>query len=184
MVRQKVYSTFVIPTTATSPGPYFIAKQFTLSDIPQALSFRQLYDEYKINAVSTKIILNSNTNTGSNQNLQLGFVTNDKDSSAIPGSWSTFLERAGTKIRNLYPGMPNGCSASMYVKPTPLTVLYETNVSSGYALMKKAPFVDMGDPAVPHYGLLYGFNNGQEERNNTCEVTVCTTYYLSFRGLK
>jgi hypothetical protein len=184
MVRQKVYSTFTIPTTATNPGPFFIAKQFTLSDLPQALSFRQLYDEYKINAVSTKIILNSNTNTGANQNLQLGFVTNDKDSSVIPGSWSTFLERAGTKIRNLYPGMPNGCSATMYLKPTPLSVLYESAVSSGYALMRKAPYVDMGDPQVPHYGLLYGFNNGQEERNNVTQVTVCTTYYMSFKGLK
>lgn len=184
MVRQKVYSSYVIPATATNPGPFFVKKNFTLLDIPQAATFRQLYDEYKINAVSTKIILNSNTAIDVNQNLQLGYVLNDKDDSATPLDWNQFMERAGTKIRSLYPSGPNACSATMYLKPTPLTVLYESVASSGYALMRKAPFVDMGDPSVPHYGLLYGFNNGQETRNSPINVTLITTYYISFKGLK
>jgi len=184
LVRQKVYSTFTIPPTATNPGPYFVKTNFALKDLPQALSFRQLYDEYKINAVNVKIILNSNTSDTSNQNLQIGYVLNDKDDAATPLDWNSFLERAACKIKNLFPSGNRACEANMYLKPTPLTQLYESIGSTGYALMRKSPFVDMGDPTVPHYGLLYGFNNGQEVRNGETNVTVCTTYYMSFKGLK
>ncbi|AXQ66274.1 MAG: capsid protein [Cressdnaviricota sp.] len=184
LVRQKVYSTFTIPPTATNPGAHFVKQNFTLADLPQALSFRQLYDEYKINAVNVKIILNSATTAATNQNLQIGYVLNDKDDAATPLDWNAFLERAACKIKNLYPTGPRACEANMYLKPTPLTQLYESLGTTGYALMKKSPFVDMGDPTVPHYGLLYGFNNGAEQRNLPVSVTVCTTYYMSFRGLK
>ncbi len=183
MVRQKVYSTFTIPSTATSPGAYFVKKNFTLSELPQALSFRQLYDEYKINAVSTQIMLNAPTVNDGTQNLQLAYVLNDKDDAVIPVDWATFMERAAVKVKNMYI-TAGRAQHSMYIKPTPLQVLYESNVSSGYALMKRAPFVDMGDPTVPHYGLLYGFNNGAEIRPTPIVVTVVTTYYMSFKGLK
>ncbi len=183
MVRQKVYSTFVIPATSTNPGPYWVKKNFTLADLPQALSFRQLYDEYKINAVSTQVILNTSTVNNDTQNLQLAYVLNDKDDAATPLSWTQFMERAAVKVKNLYITCGKA-QHSMYLKPTPLSVVYESAVSSGYALMKKAPFVDMGDPSVPHYGLLYGFNNGAETRNTPIQVTLVTTYYMSFKGLK
>ncbi len=183
MVRQKVYSTFTIPATATNPGPYWVKKNFTLSDLPQALSFRSLYDEYRINAVSTQVMLNTVTVNDSTQNLQLAYVLNDKDDAATPLSWSQFMERAAVKVKNLYISCGKA-QHSMYLKPTPLNVLYESAVSSGYGLMKKSPFVDMGDPTVPHYGLLYGFNNGAESRATPIQVTLVTTYYMSFRGLK
>lgn len=183
MVRQKVYTTFTIPSTATHPGAYFVKKNFTMSELPQALSFRQLYDEYKINAVNTQIMLNAPTVNDGTQNLQLAYVLNDKDDAVIPVDWATFMERAAVKVKNLYI-TAGRAQHSMYIKPTPLQVLYESAVSSGYALMKKAPFVDMGDPVVPHYGLLYGFNNGAEIRPNPIVVTVVTTFYMSFKGLK
>lgn len=183
LVRQKVYSTFIIPATATAPGPYFVKKNFSLSEIPQANTFRTLYDEYKINAVNTQVMLNAPTVNDGTQNLQLGYVLNDKDDAVTPVDWTAFMERAAVKVKNLYI-TAGRAQHSMYIKPTPLQVLYESVASSGYALMKRAPFVDMGDPTVPHYGLLYGFNNGAEIRPTPIQVTLVTTYYLSFRGLK
>ncbi len=183
MVRQKVYTTFTIPSTATQPGPYFVKKSFTLADLPQALSFRQLYDEYKINAVSTQVMLNAPTVNDGTQNLQLAYVLNDKDDDVIPLTWNIFLERAATKIKNLYI-TAGRAQHSMYVKPTPLTALYNSPVSTGYGLMRKAPFVDMANASLPHFGLLYGFNNGAEIRPTPIVVTLVTTYYMSFKGLK
>ncbi len=183
LVRQKVYTTFTIPSTATQPGPYFVKKSFTLADLPQALSFRQLYDEYKINAVSTQVMLNAPTVNDGTQNLQLAYVLNDKDDDVIPLTWSIFLERAAAKVKNLYI-TAGRAQHSMYLKPTPLTALYNSPVSTGYGLMKKAPFVDMANANLPHFGLLYGFNNGAEIRPTPIVVTLVTTYYMSFKGLK
>lgn len=184
MVRQKVYTTFTIPSTATAPGPFFVRRSFNLGELPQALSFRALYDQYKINACSTKIILNSNTDSGVSQNLQLGYVLNERDDAATPLDWTQFMERAAVRIKNLYPSGNNACQATMYVKPTPLSQVYESAVGTGYAVMRKAPWIDMGDPSVPHFGLLYGFNNGQEVRNQPTQVTLITTYYVAFKGLQ
>ncbi len=184
MVKQKVYGTFTIPATATNPGAFFVRKSFTLADLPQALSFRQLYDQYRINAVSTKIILNSSTDPATNQNLQLGYVLNDRDDAATPVDWTAFMQRSAVKIKNLYPSGNNACQATMYMKPTPLVQLYESAVGTAYSLPKKAPWIDMGDPNCPHFGLLYGFNNGAEVRNAPTSVTLITTYYVSFKGMQ
>ncbi len=183
MVKQKVYSTYDIPATGTTPLPHWVNRTFTLSDLPQAAYFRQLYDEYCIFAVSTKIILNSNTDPTTNQNLQLGYTLIDKDGAANPVDWPAFMERASVKVKNLYPSGNNACQATMYLKPRPLTQLYESAASTGYALNRRKVWVDMADPTVPHYGLLYGFNNGQEILNAPVKVTVITTYYMGFKGL-
>lgn len=184
MVKQKVYSTYDIPASGTTPLPHWVNRTFTLSDLPQAISFRALYDQYCIFAVSTKIILNSNTDPTTNQNLQIGYVLNDRDGAGTPATWAAFCERSAVKIKNLYPSGPNATQATMYLKPRPLTQLYETVGSTGYAVNNKKVWIDMGDPNVPHYGLLYGFNNGQEILNAPVKVTVITTYYVGFKGLQ
>ncbi len=184
MVKQKTYSTFVIPASGTTPLPHWVNRTFALTDIPQATSFRALYDQYCIFAVSTKIILNSNTEPGTNQNLQIGYVLNDKDGTGTPVNWNQFMERSAVKIKNLYPSGNNACQATMYTKPRPLTQLYETVGSTGYAINNRKVWIDMSDANVPHYGLLYGFNNGQEILNNPVNCTVITTYYIGFKGLQ
>ncbi len=182
-VKQKSYSTFTIPASGTTPLPHWVNRTFALADLPQANSFRALYDQYCIFAVSTKIILNSNTDPTTNQNLQLGYVLNDKDGTGTPVNWTQFMERAGVKIKNLYPSGNNACQATMYLKPRPLTQLYESVGTTGYAVNRKKVWIDMGDPNVPHYSLLYGFNNGQEILNAPVNCTVITTYYVGFKGL-
>lgn len=183
MVKQKSYSTFTIPASGTTPLPHWVNRTFALADLPQATAFRQLYDEYCIFAVSTKIILNSNTEPSTNQNLQIGYTLTDKDGTGTPVDWDAFIERASVKIKNLYPSGNNACQAVMYLKPRPLTQLYESVGSTGYAVNRKKVWVDMSDPNVPHYGLLYGFNNGQGVLNAPVQCTVITTYYMGFRGL-
>lgn len=127
--------------------------------------------------------MNSNTAPATNQNLQLGYVLNDKDGTSTPVDWTQFMERAGVKIKNLYPSGNNACQATMYLKPRPLTQLYESVGSTGYGVNRKKVWIDMGDPNVPHYALLYGFNNGQQILNAPVNVTVITTYYVGFKGL-
>jgi len=181
LVRQKVYDTYQIPAGGI---PFYLNKTFQLSDLPQYTTFTRLYDEYCIYAVSHKIILNSNTAIDINQNLQLGYVLNERDASAFPATWSEFMERAAVKIKSLYPSGRNACQATMYIKPRPLTQLYESTTSTGYKINNRKVWCDMGDPTVPHYGLLYGFNNGIETLNYPIDVTVITTYYLGFKGLQ
>lgn len=183
MVKQKVYSTFEIPASSTNPLPFWKNITFQLTDIPQATSFRALYDQFCIFAVSTKIILNSNTSSTTNQNLQLGYVLNDRDGANTPVDWPQFMERAAVKIKNLYPSGNNACQATMYTKPRPLTQLYESPTSTGYKVNNKKCWIDMSDANVPHYGLLYGFNNGQEVLNAPINCTTITTYYIGFKGL-
>ncbi len=183
LVRQKVYRTYTIPASGVTPLPFWRNVTFALNDLPQANSFRALYDQYCIFAVGTKIILNSNTSSTTNQNLQIGYVLNERDGDNNPADWTTFCERAGVKIKNLYPSGNNACQATMYVKPRPLTQMYESPASTGYKINFKKCWIDMRDPSVPHYGLLYGFNNGQQTLNAPVNVTVITTYYMGFRGL-
>ncbi len=184
MVKQKTYSTFVIPASGTTPLPHWVNRTFALADLPQAVSFRALYDQYCIFAVSTKIILNSNTAPATNQNLQIGYILNEKDGAGNPVDWTAVMERSAVKIKNLYPSGNNACQAVMYNKPRPLTQLYESVGTTGYAVNNKKVWIDMGDPSVPHYGLLYGFNNGQQILNAPVNVTVITTYYVGFKGLQ
>lgn len=183
LVKQKVYSTFTIPASGVTPLPFYVNRTFTLADLPQASSFRQLYDQYCIFATSTKYILNSNTDPTTNQNMQVAYTTIDNDGSPNPPDWPAFMERASVKVKNLSPHSPNGCSVSIYQKPKPLTHLYESVSTTGYAVNTKKVWVDMSDPAVPHYGLLAGFNNGQETLNAEVKVTAITTYYMGFKGL-
>lgn len=184
LVKQKVYSTYTIPNSGTTPLPFWVNRTFALTDLPQATSFRALYDQYCIFAVSTKIILNSNTATSTNQNMQIGYVLNDRDGTGTPADWTQFCERSAVKIKNLYPSGNNACQATMYIKPRPLTQLYETPATTGYKVNYKKCWIDMTDANVPHYGLLYGFNNGQEVLNADVQVTLITTYYVGFKGLQ
>lgn len=185
MVRQKVFEQGIIPASGVTPLPYYINKTYNFSQINQAVSFRNLYDRYCIYGASIQIIFNDNQPPTGNQSMTLAW-SQDHDGAATPASWNIFLERANVRTKTMTCGGNINTQWSTYTKPKPLGMLYESPAGTGYQILprNKPVWIDMSDPAVPHYGTLIGLNNGMETLNVAIHYTIITTYYLGFRGLQ
>jgi len=128
---------------------------FALADVVNAVEFRELFDQYKIEKVIVTYQLVSNPNANNALNATTTASTN-----WFPIVWSVpdyddtaslnideMKERIGVKCRVLKPDK----MLKFVVRPKVNVQTYRTALTTGYA--PKRMFVDMTTQDIPHYGL-------------------------------
>lgn len=159
-VRNCTYdpSTSVITATAANSDVGF-STFFILGDLPNVTEFQNLFDQYMVTGIIFQIKMIQNPDASWKQNESAGtanaanffptiWYVNDYDDNATL-SLAQIKEHQGVRHRVL---KPNTEIVTM-VRPTTLTQLFRTTLTTGYNTNKRNQWVDMGQTDVPHYGI-------------------------------
>lgn len=156
---------------------------FQLSDINDASTFTQLYQEYKICAVKWEIIMGNNVNTFDDLTQTHNYLPLLTTAVDYSGSYGTVLPSMLSEYQNTRTQRMQG-RITRYLKPRFLVQTYETLTSTGYKPSRG--YISTNDPTVPHYALLaYYSSPGVSPGVGTGQsYTQYITYYLKFKGKK
>lgn len=132
---------------------------FQLNDIPNVSEFTTLFDSYMITGVmlQIKMINNPDSNNSTNNDpANSGQLANffptiwyvaDHDDNANM-SLAAIKEFAHVRHKVLRPNS----ETNIMLRPTTLTQVYRTALTSGYVENRKRQWIDIANPNVPHYG--------------------------------
>lgn len=166
--------------------------KFCLSNLSDYADFTTLYDQYKI--LGVKLAWYAPANSQSFTTADGGWVADTKDASGLlilhsyndyddgvsPTSLNQMVQSPYYKRSVLGAFKP----VKRYCKPRSLQMLYDSAVTTGYQLGKKA-WVDVTYPDVPHYGIKWmieeprSWTVGQD--NAYMKLQLVVTYYIQFK---
>lgn len=188
--KQKTESYVTIPSGTLVGGGHGVGFSFSLADIPQAVTFQKLFDQYRITGVAIKMMPMTSINTGGgNPSFRLLTYT-DLDDANAPTLYSDVIQRSNVKDHMITAGSVKPITT--YLRPRWLNASYATSVvpggGTGYTLGNRSQWIDTVDDQVPHFGKKYFFNTTNNATPGglatpiNCLYTI--TYYLQFKGLK
>lgn len=155
---------------ATLAGTYDIpfSLTFALRQILNSSDIANICDKYKILKAQVNIIWNNNVATGGSAYSlpQVQYITDHDDD--VPPTPNSLREKMGVKIKAF--GMRNMVSISL--RPTPVTPVYLSSVSTGYSVPSKPMFLDTNYNTIPHYAL-----KGVLSNVNLLSSTVPFTFF-------
>lgn len=140
-----------------------IGKEFHLNDCPQSATLAQSYDQYRIRYVKVELRWWYQAQTAPNPSVG-GFAGStamqpevywyiDKDDSRAPGvQWFQSRIQTGSARHSR---LSDTRATKMILKPCPSGQIYRSDLTTGYTVMARAPWIDCKNPDVPHYGLKY-----------------------------
>jgi len=152
--------TSIITCTALQAAPAF-SLQFTFNDMPNVAEFTSLFDSYMITGVKLqfKLINNpnatwqvnngtgaSNASNGANFYPTIWYSPDHDDSNTVSLAAIKEFEKVRHKVLR-----PNQ-ELNIMLRPTTLTQIYRSSVTTGYANNMKRQWLDMVNPDIPHYG--------------------------------
>jgi len=162
---------------------------FTLGDLPNVTEFSNLFDNYRINMIKFTIKLTnvpeayytSNATGISSANIYptIWMVRDHDDSSTA--TVAQLKEFAGVKHQVLRPNK----EISFIVRPSVLTQLYRTAVTTGYGLSYKQ-WLDMAQTDIRHYGVKFAidFEGFAPPVGTAYSWTVNAKYYFQCKGTR
>lgn len=167
-------------TGGGSPYRFGAVSYFKLSNVLQNTDFTALYDRYKINAIKVKIIpLSTMANVNGQGVVPTMVYHTDYDDALTPTSDETVRVKAGAKEVRL------DKPVSIYFKPKIADAILGASAGTAYSVPKKAPYINMSYPDVPHYGLKMYFRDVNLSSSTGTSTNTCfrfeTTYYMSCR---
>lgn len=140
--------------TQTGATPTFFAYNFNLSQLPssQVSAFEALFDQFRIAEVRFTLIPRS-TNNNLQTQLSFGYLEPsihtviDYDDDTAVSSLDSLVEYDTYKHTR-------GSSAHVRVlRPRPAMPVYGGAMASAYAMPLRAPWLNLSDPQIPHYGI-------------------------------
>jgi len=164
----QVFSTAVagVPTVVDPKGiiltlgiPTSVPGATQCYDVPFSLKFRLdqitnnnelevLFDRYKIKGAWIKAHLNTTNTSGGFPMPYIQYVT-DNDDAAVPSTIS-MAQRMGTKTKYF-------SSSRNFIKlgcrPVPASEIFASGVATAYGVPRRAPFINMSNTSVEHYGI-------------------------------
>lgn len=155
---------FVVSSTTANVG---FTNTFALSDLPQASEFENLYDQYKIQAVSFKLYPRFNS---VDQNLSGGRVWTviDYDSTTLTTSINTLCQYQNVKCTN------TAAIHSRYLKP-------KFNLTTGSAnIPTRKNWIDMASTGVAYRGIIGVLEPTSSPVAYDCKMT----YYLAMKNVR
>lgn len=187
--KQKTESYVIVPAGTLAGGGHGVGFSFSLADIPQAVTFQKLFDQYRISGVSIKLMPMTSTGVTQNPSIRLLHYT-DLDDANAPSLYSDVIQRSNLKNRMLIAG--DAKPISSYIRPRWLSAAYATSIvpggGTGYTLGAHKAWIDTVDDQVPHFGYKYFFNTTNNATPgglvDPVNVLFTITYYLQFKGLK
>lgn len=188
--KQKTESYVIVPSGTLPGGGHGVGFSFSLADIPQAVTFQKLFDQYRITGVALKMLPMTSFNTGAtNPSVRLLHYT-DLDDANAPSLYSYVIQRSNLKDTMLIAGSAR--TVNSFVRPRWLNATYATSIvpggGTGYTLGKRSQWIDTVDDQVPHFGKKYFFNTNTNATPGGLAVPInvlfTITYYIQFKGLK
>lgn len=188
--KQKTESYVIVPSGTLPGGGHGVGFSFSLADIPQAVTFQKLFDQYRITGVALKMLPMTSFNTGAtNPSVRLLHYT-DLDDANAPSLYSDVIQRSNLKDTMLIAGSAR--TVNSFVRPRWLNATYATSIvpggGTGYTLGKRSQWIDTVDDQVPHFGKKYFFNTNTNATPGGLAVPInvlfTITYYIQFKGLK
>lgn len=166
-------------TLAPGTAPTFGALTFSLSSLPSATDFTDLYDAYRISKVKVEIIPRVDSTDMSSQ-VQMPMVHSaiDLTDSNAPASLGELMEyenvrtTRGTRIHK------------RYFTPKVQQQVYNGLVGTGYSVDRRNKFIATDNPAVPHYALKYALGPVTTGGGNQVTFALRVTYYFQCRETK
>jgi len=122
--------------------------QCRLDELVNNSEFANLFDRYKITSCKVKIQAAFFSSTQTSTPVPwIEYVTDHDD--ATPPSISDMRQKMGTKTKYFGPKS----TITMGVKPVPAQLIYNSGAFNAYGVPKRAPFINMTNTGVPHYGI-------------------------------
>lgn len=151
--------TSVLTATAANETVGF-AIHFALEDLPNVAEFVNLFDSYMITGVMLQIKMISNpysaypvngstssaTINSNNFFPTIWYVADHDDTSTLSLAAIKEYDRVRHKVLR-----PNA-ETNIMLRPTTLSQLYRTSVTTGYSENRKRTWLDIAQINVPHYG--------------------------------
>lgn len=161
-----------------APYRFGAVSYFKLNNCLQSGDFTALYDRYKINAIKVKIIPLSNHASVNGQGLIPTMVYHtDYDDAVTPTSDSDVRVKAGAKEVRL------DKPVSIFIRPKIADAILGASAGTAFSIPRKAPYINMSYPDVPHYGLKMYFRDVNLSSSTGSSINTCfrfeTTYYIS-----
>lgn len=159
---------------------------FKLSDVPNYTELTALYDFYRINKVSVKIVPKFNTNnildsvTNSTQMIEpLVWTAIDYNDATIPTTLLEIQEYASSKVTR------GSELHKRYLTPRLAVQLFD-GVTPAYGEGKTHEWINCDYPDVPHYGLKICITpwDGTGIATGRLYYDLAITYYLEFKNTK
>jgi len=173
---REVRSTILLTATSTDQFPTY---NFKLSDLNNYVDFVEVFDEYKIDAVSMTIkSLNGTVGLYTNSSITLVDLYSVIDYNDTTAFTLTSQARQFENCMTLMPGE----SCNRVFAPKPALAVYE-GAFTGYASGPKV-WINTDNPNVQHYGMKLAIGHGgvSQTQNQTWEVEF--EYYVSFRSVR
>lgn len=172
--KQKVFTNNAFFTTSAT-GYYAGSQVFTLNDLTNPTEYTSLFDNYRLKKIKWCIMSTQSTadEAGSGFTLTpyLGAVV-DPDDNSVTG-WTDFTQIS--QYNDFNPKKLAGMTkVKKYFTPAVNDALDAVN-NPTYVKTDYAPLLDMGSPAIPHYGIKFMFKGA----NSTIYTFyIITTYYF------
>lgn len=129
------------------------AYQFNLNQLPNTSEFTTLFDQYKIKSAKITFVPGGNNAlisplSGVSSSFGFGRFLSaiDYDDATAPSAETDLLQYQSLKITNPMQ------THTRTLSPKVLAAIYQSAIATSYE-SRNAPWIDVGNPAVPHYGL-------------------------------
>lgn len=166
-----------LATSSIAPG--YRSYTFHLDQLPGVSDFTTLYDQYRINGVKLEFVPqisgmdgNPNTTLYAMPNIHMVIDRDDTNTLAL----TDMMQYTGYKRKRGH------LSCSVYFKPSVLTEVFRSAVSTSY-VPKTGQFIDMAAPNVPHYGVKVIVDQGPGSGIQWA-WTVFATYYFTCKNVR
>lgn len=173
-------------TTSLASNPIAKTFSFSLDDLPNKSEYGALYDQYKLNGVSLKIIPKAQAFQGASTGTinSIGYnpcmTVIDYDDADTPASKEVLLQYGTCK----YTG-PNR-THTRFIKPKIKVPAWVSSTSSfGYS-SDRAKWIDMSNQTVQHYGIKWWVDAPLlgSTSESSITYTVMATYYFQCKNTR
>lgn len=161
------------------------AWQFTLNMLPQVATFTSLYDVYRISKIEFTIrpravihqILGGGQGTVGLPAYNNFIYAVDNDDANVPASYNELREYGNAKEIQLLQGRKHVIT----FKPAVAQIIYNNGITTANG-ERFSPWIDVANPAVPHYGIKIALPPTTSANQITCDITV--RYLLEFKQVR
>lgn len=175
-----------ITMTQNSNATVVVSTSFQLADIAQNSTFSALFDQYRLEEVHLRIRPRSTFISlagiaSPNQESPRIYCVVDRDDASTLSNISSALEY--DNVVEVFGGQ----ALDVILEPSATGALYSTGAFSGYEIRhggKKAPWIDLANPNVPHYGVKLAITPLQATSTYAWLWDVEAWYKLSFRSVR
>lgn len=187
IVNLGTYTASITSGATPTIVPVKKAFSFQLNDLPNISEYASLFDQFKITGIKFRVVPRTSMTTqgvvtGTVSTVGYGQVVTaiDFDDAVNPSSKDELLEFGSAKYT------ASSKIHQRYFSPKVLNAVWVNVVSTGYA-PAKAPWIDLQNTNLPHYGIKLWIDapeNSGGGSNSSISYDVYATYYFMCKNTR